>query len=88
MAGNRMASGGPVAPYTYGYNSPLIAQRVHDVLAALRFARNGGLQPQESVTLTAQSPTEAADRRAAPRAGTAPAAASARRTSCVSAWIR
>ena len=72
---NRMAPGGPVAPYTYGYNSPLIAQRVHDVLAALRFARSGGLQPQESVTLTAQSPTEAADQRAAPRAGTAPAAA-------------
>ena len=72
---NRMVPGGPVAPYTYGYNSPLIAQRVHDVLAALRFARNGGLQPQDSVTLTAQSPTEAADQRLAPRAGTAPAAA-------------
>ena len=72
---NRMASGGPVAPYTYGYNSPLIAQRVHDVVTALRFARSGGLQPQDSVTLTAQSPTEAADQRAAPRAGTGPAAA-------------
>ena len=85
---NRMVAGGPVAPYTYGYNSPLIVQRVHDVLAALRFARSGGLQPPESVTLTAQSPTEAADQRAAPRAGAAPAAASARRTSRVSAWIR
>ncbi len=68
-ARNRMVPGGPVAPYTYGYNSPLIVQRVRDVLAALRFARSGGLPPQESVTLTAQSPTEAADQRAAARAG-------------------
>ena len=60
---NRMVPGGPVAPYTYGYNSPLIVQRVRDVLAALRFAKSGGLPPKESVTLTAQSPTEAADQR-------------------------
>jgi hypothetical protein len=72
---NRMVANPPVAPYTFGYNSPLIAQRVQAVLAALRFARSGGLAaPQESVTLTAQSPTEAADQRAAPRAGTAPPA--------------
>ena len=61
---NRMVPGGPVAPYTYGYNSPLIVQRVRGVLAALRFAKSGGLPPQESVTLTAQSPAEAADQRA------------------------
>jgi hypothetical protein len=73
---NRMASGGPVAPYTYGYNSPLIVQRVRDVLAALRFARSGGLSaPPESVTLTAQSPTEATEQRAAgsPRGAETPA---------------
>jgi hypothetical protein len=64
---NHMAPGGPVAPYTYGYNSPLIAQRVHHVLAALRFARSGGLPPQESITLTAQSPTEATEQSAAGR---------------------
>jgi hypothetical protein len=71
---NSMVPGAPIAPYTYGYNSPLIAQRVHDVLAALRFARSGGLGPQESVTLTAQSPTEAADQREDRHAGTTPAA--------------
>ncbi len=70
-----MVPGGPIAPYSYGYNSPLIVQRVHDVLAALRFARSGGLPPQESVTLTAQSPTEATEQRAAgrPRGAEAPA---------------
>jgi hypothetical protein len=75
-ARNRMVPGGPVAPYTYGYNSPLIVQRVHDVLAALRFARSGGLSaPPESVTLTAQSPTEATEQRAAgsPRGAETPA---------------
>ena len=72
-ARNRMVPGGPVAPHTYGYNSPLIVQRVHDVLAALRFARSGGLSaPQESLTLTAQSPTEATDQRAADRRAEAP----------------
>jgi hypothetical protein len=73
-ARNRMVPGGSVAPYTYGYNSPLIVQRIHAVLAALRFARSGGLPPQESVTLAAQSPAEAADQREDRRAATAPAA--------------
>jgi hypothetical protein len=38
-ARNVLVDGPPVAPYTYGYNSPLIIEHVHDVLAALRFAR-------------------------------------------------
>jgi hypothetical protein len=71
-ARNRMVPGGPVAPFTYAYNSPLIVQRVRDVLAALRFAKSGGLPPQESVTLTAQSPTEAADQRGDTHGATAP----------------
>jgi hypothetical protein len=37
---NRLVEGTPFAPYTYGYNSPLIIQRAHDVLAALRYARS------------------------------------------------
>jgi hypothetical protein len=65
-ARNRMVTSAPVAPYTFGYNSPLIAQRVQNVLAALRFAHEGAL-PEESVTLTAQSPTEATEQRAANR---------------------
>jgi hypothetical protein len=73
-ARNRMVTGGPVAPYTYGYNAPLIVQRVHGGVVALRFARAGGLRPQESVTLTAQSPTEAEDQRA-DRPGHAPVTA-------------
>src|SRR5262249_47717191 len=39
-ARNRLVAGTPFAPYTYGYNSPLIVQRTHDVLAALRYARS------------------------------------------------
>jgi hypothetical protein len=73
-ASNRMVPGALVAPYTYGYNSPLIVRRVHDVLVALRFARGRGLAPQESLTLTPQSPAEAADQREDRRAATAPAA--------------
>jgi hypothetical protein len=38
-AKNRLVEGTPFAPYTYGYNSPLIIQRTHDVLAALSYAR-------------------------------------------------
>ena len=39
-ARNRLVEGTPFAPYTYGYNSPLIVQRAHDVLASLRYARS------------------------------------------------
>ena len=45
---NRLVEGTPFAPYTYGYNSPLVIQRTHDVLAALRYrsqrvvSRGGG----------------------------------------------
>jgi hypothetical protein len=46
----------------------LIVQRVRQALAALRFAHDDGLEPgrppKESITLTAQSPTEAADQHA------------------------
>ena len=41
-AKNTLVKGPPIAPYTYGYNSPLIVERVHDVLAALRYARSLG----------------------------------------------
>jgi dienelactone hydrolase len=37
---NRMVDGPPVAAFTYGYNPPLFLQRVHDVIAALRYARS------------------------------------------------
>jgi dienelactone hydrolase len=37
---NRMVEGPPVAAFTYGYNPPLFVQRVHDVVAALRYARS------------------------------------------------
>jgi dienelactone hydrolase len=37
---NRMVQGPPVAAFTYGYNPPLFMHRVHDVVAALRYARN------------------------------------------------
>jgi dienelactone hydrolase len=36
---NRLVEGAPVAAFTYGYNPPLFIERVHDVLAALRYAR-------------------------------------------------
>ncbi len=38
-AKNTLVKGPPIGPYTYGYNSPLVIERVHDVLAALRYAR-------------------------------------------------
>jgi hypothetical protein len=73
---NQMVSGPAIAPYTYGYNSPLIVQRVRQLLAALRFAHDDRLEQgrpaQESLTLTAQSPTEAAEQRAAKRGAKAP----------------
>lgn len=46
---NRMVEGGPVAPYTYGYNPPLIIERVHDVLAVLRYAQSLAAGPEPGV---------------------------------------
>ena len=40
MTRNSLVKGPLIGPYTFGYNSPLIIQRVHDVLAALRYARS------------------------------------------------
>jgi hypothetical protein len=60
-AANRLVEGPPFAPYTFGYNPPLIAARVHDVLAALRFARGGG-GGVEPLDVAPQSPGEARDR--------------------------
>ena len=45
MARNRLNRGtqgewSGYAGYTYGYNYPLVAQRVHDILSAVSFARN------------------------------------------------
>ena len=37
---NRLVDGPAIAPFTYGYNPPLFMQRVHDVIAALRYARS------------------------------------------------
>jgi len=37
---NRLVDGPAIAPFTYGYNPPLFMQRVHDVVAALRYARS------------------------------------------------
>jgi len=37
---NRLVDGPPVAAFTYGYNPPLFMERVHDVIAALRYARS------------------------------------------------
>jgi hypothetical protein len=70
---NQMVQGPSIAPYTYGYNRPLIATRVREVLTALRFAHDG-MQPatRESLTLTAQSPAEAAEQHAAERGAKAP----------------
>jgi dienelactone hydrolase len=40
VARNRLVEGPAFAPYTFGYNPPLFIDRVHDVLAALRYARS------------------------------------------------
>lgn len=39
LAGDRMNVNKTFAGYTFGYNSPLLAQRVHDILTAVAFAR-------------------------------------------------
>ena len=50
--GNRLVENRAAAAYTFGYNSPLVVQRAHDTLAALRYAR-GLAGPQGRVTLVA-----------------------------------
>jgi hypothetical protein len=42
--------------YTYGYNHPLLAQRVHDVLTLVQFCRTRDQHPAKSVRLTARGP--------------------------------
>ena len=62
---NRLVEGTPFAPYTYGYNSPLIIQRARDVLAALRYARSTATRTVSLVGLGAEAGTWAALARAA-----------------------
>jgi len=42
--------------YTYGYNHPLLAQRVHDVLSLIEFCRTRDQYPASSVRLVARGP--------------------------------
>ncbi len=49
---NRLVENRAAAAYTYGYNSPLVVERAHDVLAALRHARSLA-GPSRQVTLVA-----------------------------------
>ena len=65
---NRLVEGPAFAPYTFGYNPPLIIERVHDVLAALRFARDGANPAMEPLAVAPQSPTEARDQPPVPEA--------------------
>ncbi|HEX7087045.1 MAG TPA: hypothetical protein VF198_11810 [Vicinamibacterales bacterium] len=51
-AGNRLVANRNAAAFTFGYNRPLVAQRAHDVLAALRYARTVA-GPSGRVTLVA-----------------------------------
>ena len=51
-AGNRLVKNHASAAFTYGYNSPLVVQRAHDTLAALRYARTLA-GPNGRVTLIA-----------------------------------
>ncbi len=50
--GNRLVANRNAAAFTFGYNRPLVAQRAHDVLAALRYARTLA-GPSGRVTLVA-----------------------------------
>ena len=50
--GNRLVKNRASAAFTYGYNSPLVVQRAHDTLAALRYARTLA-GPSGRVTLVA-----------------------------------
>lgn len=45
--------------YTYGYNHPLFAQRVHDVLTLVQFCRTRDQHPARSVRLVARGPAAA-----------------------------
>jgi hypothetical protein len=45
--------------YTYGYNHPLFAQRVHDVLTLVQFCRTRDQHPAKSVRLVASGPAAA-----------------------------
>ena len=40
MKSNRLVENRAAAAYTFGYNPPLVVQRAHDTLAALRYARS------------------------------------------------
>ena len=50
--GNRLVENHASAAFTFGYNSPLVVQRAHDTLAALRYAR-ALAGPNGRVTLVA-----------------------------------
>lgn len=39
------------AGYTYGYNSPLFAQRVHDILSLITYIHNNEKRPSKSIEL-------------------------------------
>lgn len=45
--------------YTFGYNRPLFAQRVHDVLTLIQFCRTREQHPAKSVRLVARGPVAA-----------------------------
>ncbi len=62
---NRLVEGTPFSPYTYGYNSPIVIQRTHDVLAALRYARSTATKSVSLVGLGPDAGTWAALARAA-----------------------
>lgn len=42
--------------YTFGYNHPLIAQRVHDVLTLIQFCRTRDQYPAKAIRLVARGP--------------------------------
>ncbi len=55
-ARNRLVENQHSAAFTFGYNRPLVAQRAHDVLAAVRYAKLLA-GPAGRVTLVAADPT-------------------------------
>ena len=63
---NRLVENRAAAAYTFGYNPPLVVQRAHDTLAALRYARSlaGSTGRVTLVALDAQSSAWAALARA------------------------
>ena len=58
-AGNRLVENRAAAAYTFGYNPPLVIQRAHDTLAAIRHARTLA-GPNGRVTLVALDGTSTA----------------------------